>query len=304
MKATIGLLALILLASCWVIAHAQNANPDDPGVVVLTDEQGRYPLGLHLGILEDPGGQLTIEDVSSPGFDSQFILSQVAVPNYGFTDSAYWVRLRLDNQTRHTDEWLLEQSWANTHFVDLYTPLPDGEGFTVKRTGVLRPAATRDVRYPLIILKLTVPPGSQQTYYLRVQNGASMTLSLTLWTQSAFLQQSMVEQTWMGIFFGVFIGLLFYHLFLLFSLREASYFYFVILLASLILEETSYEGYLVVYGFPNLNVPIQTIQPLAYSLVIASMVLFSDAFLELKARLPRLHRVNLVILAVGGALML
>ncbi len=48
----------------------------------------------------------------------------------------------------------------------------------------------------------------------------------------------------MGIFFGVLIGLLFYNLFLLFSLREASYLYFVILLASLILEEAIYEGYL------------------------------------------------------------
>ncbi len=47
------------------------------------------------------------------------------MPNYGFTDSAYWVRLRLGNETRHTNQWLLEQGFANTHYVDLYTPLPE-----------------------------------------------------------------------------------------------------------------------------------------------------------------------------------
>ena len=46
------------------------------------------------------------------------------------------------------------------------------------------------------------------------------------------------------LFFGALLALLVYHLFLLFSLREASYLYFVILLASLILEELVYNGYL------------------------------------------------------------
>ena len=64
-----------------------------------------------------------------PEFDSQFTPSQVEVPNYGFTDSVYWVRFRLDNQTQQVDEWMLEVGFANTHYVDLYTPLPDGEGF-------------------------------------------------------------------------------------------------------------------------------------------------------------------------------
>jgi PAS domain S-box-containing protein len=285
-------------------ALAQTNDQSTPEPFLLTDQQERYPLGLHLEILEDPSGELTIDDVSSPEFDSNFVPSQAVVPNYGFTDSAYWVRFRLDNETLHTDNWLLEQGFANTHYVDLYTPLPDGGGFSVKETGVLRPVRTRDLPHPRIIFNLTIPPQSQATYYLRFQSGGSMTLALTLWTRAAFLNYALFEQTLMGIFFGVLIGLLFYNLFLLFTLRDASHLFFVILLASLIFEEASYDGYLRGYIIPNLDIPFQYIEPVALPLLIGSMVLFADSFLELKGRLPKLHATSLVILSGWGAQML
>lgn len=294
---------MVTLILCGT-ALAQTSQPPTPEPLVLTEEQGRYPLGLHLELLEDPSGELSIEDVSSPQFDSQFIPSQVEVPNYGFTDSVYWVRLRLENQTDLSEEWLLEQGFANTHFVDLYTPALDSGGFAVKQTGVLRPVATRDVIHPRLIFNLTIPPQSQGTYYLRFQSGASMTLPLTLWAQAAFLDHALIEQTFMGIFFGVLIGLLFYNLFLYLTLRETNYLFFVILLASVIFEDASYSGHLRVYIIPNLDIPVQYIEPVALPLLIGSLVLFSDSFLELKRRHPKLHVFALVILAVWGALML
>ena len=90
------------------------------GPLILTDKQGKYPLGLHLEILEDPGGKLTIEDVSSPVFNSKFVPSNMPVPNYGYTASVYWVRFHLDNQTLQTNEWLLELGFVYLQYVDLY----------------------------------------------------------------------------------------------------------------------------------------------------------------------------------------
>ena len=80
-------------------ALAQGGDPPAPEPLIITDEQDRYPLGLHLEILEDLSGELTIEDVSSLEFDSQFIRNKVAVPNFGFSDSAHWVRFNVQNET-------------------------------------------------------------------------------------------------------------------------------------------------------------------------------------------------------------
>ncbi len=110
-------------------ALAQSADPGSPPPLILTDEQEEYPLGLHLELLEDPGGELTIEEVSSPEFDSQiYHPARRQCRTIGFTDSVYWVRLRLDNETQQIDEWLLEVDFANMHYVDLYTPFAGRRG--------------------------------------------------------------------------------------------------------------------------------------------------------------------------------
>jgi signal transduction histidine kinase/PAS domain-containing protein len=286
-------------SNAWQKGDTSTAVP-----VVLTDEQGQYPLGMHLEILEDPSGELTIEDVTSPAFDSQFRPSLVAVPNYGYTDSAYWVRVDLDNETLYTNEWLLEIGFANTHYVDLYSPTMDAVGYEVKQSGTLRPVSTRDVLYPNIIFSLNIPTQSQQIYYLRFQNGSSMTLPLTLWTRDAFFIESGQVQMFHWLFFGGILALLFYHLFILFMLKEATYLYFVFLLADLFIMVFSYSGYMGVYIFPDWYNYKLYYFPLSLSLLFVTIILFSDTFLEIRVRLPKLHWVNIVLLAVWGVLVI
>ena len=88
------------------------------------------------------------------------------VPNFGLTDSAYWLRLGLRNEAPQIDHWLLDVGYANTHFVDLYTPLADGEGFAVKQSGNLRPPESRDLRHPRIVFAVDVPPEVTEPLYL------------------------------------------------------------------------------------------------------------------------------------------
>jgi signal transduction histidine kinase len=287
----------------YTLALAQSSDPSPPESLTLTDEMVEYPLGLHLEILEDPSGELTIDEVSSSEFDSQFVPSQVDVPNFGFSNSAYWARIHLNNQTSRTDEWLLEVDFANMQYVDLYSPLPDSEEFTVKQTGALRPVSTRDVLYPKIVFRMTVPTQSQPTYYLRFQNGASMTLGLTLWTQDTFLARSQIDLLLYGLFFGALLALLAYHLFLLITVRDSSYLYFVILLASLLFTLLIYEGF-DIYLLPDQYLFELMYFPLSFSLLNVSIILFSDAFLELRTRLTKLHKGFIVFLAVWGGLML
>jgi signal transduction histidine kinase/PAS domain-containing protein len=283
---------------------AKSSLPVAPQPLVLTDEQGKYPIGLHLSILEDPGGELTIDQVTSPTFDSQFTPSLVAVPNYGYSNSAFWVRFKLDNESAHTSEWLLEQGFANTQYIDLYIPSADGGGFEVKQSGALRPVSTRDVIYPNVIFNLNLPTHSEQTYYLRIKSGSSMTIPLTLWTKNAFIVQSGQDLIVHWLIFGGFLALLVYHIFLLITLRETSYLYFVTMLASMLIFMIDYSGYLFVYLLPSQYALKYYFIPVYIAALYASIILFSDTFLELKTRLPKLHWVKIGLLAVWGGLVL
>ena len=297
------IVALLLILSWWAVTVAQDTDPGVTRPVIVSDEEAQVPLGRYLEILEDPSGELTIDEVASGDFAAQFTPSQVDVPNFGFTDSAYRVRLPLENRSGQTMERLLEVGLANMQFVDLYTPLPDG-GFSVKQTGALRPPASRDVLHPRTVFEVAVPPNTEEAIYLRFQNGVSMTLPITLWAREAFRMASQREHMLQGLFFGALFILLVYNLFLWLSLRTLSYFYLVMLLASMIVFESGYTGYRDLYLLPRLYHLRLYFQSLSFSLLFVSMLLFADEFLELKVNLPRLHWLMMINVAAWGVLIL
>jgi len=76
--------------------------------IILNESVKEYPIGLHVDILEDPSGQLTLEEVLSEKVAQGFVPSEDEIPNYGITTSAYWVRFRLESTAAQRLQWFLE----------------------------------------------------------------------------------------------------------------------------------------------------------------------------------------------------
>ena len=284
-------------------AIVQSDAPCKAPAQVLTEKQNQYQLGRHIDLLKDPNGTLTIDQVSSPEFDKQFTPSQVDVPAFGYTRDVYWVRLCLDNQTPQTAQWLLDTGFPNLHFVDLYTPRPDGTGFDAKQTGILRPLSTRDLLLPHFIFDLNVPTRTTETIYLRFQNGESMTLPLTLWQPGAFSETYATELILLGLFYGALFIMLVYHLFVWYSLRGTSYLYYVFFLATGILTFACYDALAALYLWPDQYLLNRYGMPVFVFLFLASILKFTDTFLEIKERNPVIHQVILYLMAACGLLL-
>jgi PAS domain S-box-containing protein len=294
----VALLFLLVAITRPVLARAQ---AEAATAVVLTDKPDNYyPLGKKLDILEDPGGQLTIEEVASPAWADRFVTSQDEVPNYGFSSSAYWVRVRLRNEAQLEDEWRLEVGFANMHYVDFYRPAADGSGFEGVQTGLLRPVDSRDIRYHRFVFGLPLAPGQEQTVYLRFASGASMTLPLALWSRPEFEESVQGEFLRLGFLYGVLGAMLVYNLFLLLSLREQSYFYYCLFLAAFILFQSAYDGTGPRYLWPFLTAGNRFPILLFYYLFFFFLLGFTMAFLQTKQMAPRIHRFLTVLRPVFG----
>lgn len=85
-SAQILILILISALTLWIPASAQSGDVSGPAPLVLTDDQAEYHLGPHMEILEDPTGNLTIQDVRSSDYSDRFVPSQDEAPNFGLTD--------------------------------------------------------------------------------------------------------------------------------------------------------------------------------------------------------------------------
>ena len=103
-----GCVGFGLTRSLWSYRSAQQSAQAEPMPPLVTDEQSEIRLGRYLQLLEDPGGELTIDDVTSPEYQAQFVSNSVDVPNFGFTSSAYWARLALRNESGQADHRLLK----------------------------------------------------------------------------------------------------------------------------------------------------------------------------------------------------
>ena len=284
-------------------ASAQISDSPNSEPIILNDKQGQYPLGRYLDILEDPGGELTIEDVTSPEYEARFERSQEAVPNYGYSDSAFWLRVRLRNETSLINQWFLETAFQNLNYVDLYLPA-EGGGFTRKESGALRPFATRDIPYYHIVFQLQLATQAEQSFYIRVESGSSMTLAFTLWEPKSFAVNKIYDMLGTGLFYGALLLALGYHLFIFFSIRETPYLYFVLFLASSILFFATYEGIADQFLWPGLSEQKKPLLVMTMSVFFMSALKFSDVFLDQKNRAPRFHQLFYLLIGVWGLMIL
>ncbi len=297
------LIIVLFTISASANSHARDtAATSPPETVILTDKIGKYPLGLSLEILEDPTAKLTIEQVASREFDGKFVPSLVPVPIFGYTSSAYWVRFRVRDEAGPSTKWRLEVSYALLQHVDLYLPRAHGTDFEVKRTGTALPFSTRDVPYRTFVFQLPLAAANETTIYLRFESQADMTLPLTIWSLDAFARASEAESLKLGIFYGVLIIMAFYNLFLMLSLRDKSYFYYVICITALLFHQLLFEGVAYQYLWPNRVWLGRSIELYSVAIMIAAGLKFISAFLETKSNFPLLHRFLNIPLVLCGLL--
>ena len=108
---------VLLLLSLTAIFLPVTANALEP--VVLVNAKDEHRIGRYLEYLEDKSTKLTYEEVSSPAYEAKWKQSDSDVPSFGFTDSAYWVRFRIDNKGKE-EQFILELHTCTTKYFDLF----------------------------------------------------------------------------------------------------------------------------------------------------------------------------------------
>lgn len=302
-KLTLSFASLLFLLLFWLTApfsHAQTGE-ELPPPVILTDEQGEYPIGTHLGYLEDPAGNFTIEQVSSAAYADQFTPSANHPLNLGVTSSIYWLRFQVDSRATLPRQWLLETQFPSLHALTFYHPAPNAIDFIEIETGYTYPFSSREVQHRNFVFNLFPPTDASQTYYLRVQN-AQMTLPLVLWSATAFSEHNQQEYIGLGLFFGSLLIMLVFNLFLFVTLHDRIYLYYVLLIAVSGLYFAALLGIANQYLWPRTTWITYFIIPFLGIIDVILVLKFASVFLDSKTNTPRLHRIFTGLMLLLGLL--
>jgi signal transduction histidine kinase/CheY-like chemotaxis protein len=212
------------------------------------------PLGRVMQVFEDVGGEASIADVSSAALAGNFKTHDKATLNAGYSRSVFWLKIDLHYRPSSPTaqrRWLLELAYPPLDHIDLYLPDAAGHYQLAERTGDALPFASRQIRQSNYLFGLDFAPDQQQTLYLRLQSQGSIQAPLTLWSSTAFLEEQPVRLYVLGMIYGVLLGMLVYNLFIYLAVRDTSYLYYILYIASFGLYQLSVNGAAVEYFWPD-----------------------------------------------------
>ncbi len=260
----------------------------------------REPVSLteYLAVLEDPGQALTLADVQKPDIASRFKVDHAPAQalNFGYTASAYWLRLSLGNTGDHAVERMLEIAYSGHASIQFYQPDATGAYQSVT-TGAVLPFATRPYPNHYFVFPLGLPEHSSQVVYLRIQS-SPMVIPIQLWSPQAFHayeRNYYIGQAW---YFGMAMAMALFNLFLFFALREVIYLQYVGFVTSMAFALAAQKGlikeFLPIDSYIWSN--ISTI--LGYSLTVATALVLTRSMLNTKELLPQFDRLLKILVGL------
>jgi PAS domain S-box-containing protein len=195
-------------------------------------------LSPYLSIYEDPSAELGIEGAMSD--TARFVPNTQAVPSFGFTRAAVWVKFGVRSESND----------AQSLRVELGTPRLSHATWYVVADGALeetKPCGSADrAREPERVpaLDLLMPPGALRTVYLRAESETAIWLPLRAGAASLIHRLALREEAKAFLLLGFCVALALISLLLGVVQRQRLYVYFAAVTVAYALYFVFFHGYL------------------------------------------------------------
>lgn len=271
----------------FVSADSRLVNPDMPVIAIAADKL-EFPIrGENITYYHETSEGMRIEElISKPVPWTQ---GKGDTPSFGFSETPYWYRFRIKNISEGELNRILEISYPVLDFVSIYT-VKNGEIVDSYWMGDKLPFNVRKIRHRNFLYAFSIEPNGYLDMYIRVQSEGSLQTPMTVWDERAFYIKDQSNQLWQGLFYGALVVMMLYNFFLFVSLRERSYFIYVLFVASSLASQAAIRGDTFQYLWPesvwwhNKSVPIFTIA------MMVTGYAFVMKFLQLKEKTPKAYQ--------------
>jgi diguanylate cyclase (GGDEF)-like protein len=247
-------------------------------------------------VLEDASGAMTLAEAKRRAADFRRVpeAGDGAI-NFGYTSSAWWLRVDFEATPAGLQEWLLEVAFPTLDSVEYFGP--GGEHLSA---GDLQPFAARPLAHRNFVFPVHLGETGAGSVWLRIRSEGTVTVPLQLWQAATFWQESQAAYAALSVYFGMLLALGLYNLLLWFSLRDRNYLTYVLFVAGMAVGQLSLSG----LGNEFLWAAWPTWGHLAFVVGFAAAglfgALFTRDFLETRRNLPRLDGAVIGLAATFG----
>ena len=277
----VAVLSLCLSLSAWA----------QPEPIEITSESA---IQTHFQFWEDATGEASIDQVASLTNERWALIANGSA-TFGLTQSAYWLRFSIKNQTPLNLNLIAELGYSQLDDVAFYVYAGNVQEKQLK-TGDGRPFYPRDVDHPSMLLRITLAPEEIKTVYVRVATAGSMIVPLRIWREQTFFETAAYELKLHFFYYGCIFVIVLINLAVYLSLREKLYLYYALALSGYLLFFASIKG----FSFQHLYPLLPELHAKALLVSIPALALFSllfcREFLSTKIYSPRLDKVLIAMM--------
>jgi hypothetical protein len=181
-------------------------------------------------------------------------------------------------------------------YIEFY--FPDGASYQKIETGDRHPFESRPFRHRTFVFPVKQRPG-EQTFFLRLHSEGSLAVHMSIYSERHFASKIETESLALWLYYGVMLALILYNIFIMFSVREASYFYLVIFTIAISLYSMAHNGLGFQYLWPHAVGGPTSASRISGASSAASLQ-FTRSFLGTRRLSPRLNK--LFIVFIGASL--
>ena len=272
--------SVIFIYTCTILLQplqAEETTPQQQPALRLTSNQ-TINLSPHLLYFADSSGQLSIAQLLNHS-EIYWQIHKEDIPNFGYTNIAYWFYIRLKNNTDHSLSQLIAINYPLLDNSNIYT-IANKKQQHIKLDDK-QPFSARPILHRNFLVPIEFSPLQEQELYIRVKTQSSMQVPIELISQQELLEKDQLSLTGQGIYFGIMIAMVFYNLFLWLSLRDTSYLLYISSVICVALVQATLRGYSYEWLWPNSPTLQHYHMPIIVSLSGATVAFFSLHFLNL-----------------------
>jgi signal transduction histidine kinase len=253
----------------------------------VTTQKGFLLEKKQLSIFTDVTNKIPFEKIRTI---KAFRQPEKSIPNMGVLHATIWIRFTLFNKTSQ-HQLLINIKNPHLNHIRLYYPGDNSGNYTYVTGGNLLPVSQHRYENQNNIFEVPIPPYTSRTLYLCINSIGQIVVPVYVGTQDRIFKQINHNDTFFGIYIGIILIMLFYNLFIYFTVRDESYLYYIGFILFLGLSQFCLEG----YGYRSLwsAAPFITLRSVNWSAALSGIatILFSRVFLRTREKLPLFDKV-------------
>jgi diguanylate cyclase (GGDEF)-like protein len=291
-------LRISLFAFLLLIGFHATAKSTPSIALTLNENFWEASLTPHLLLLEDPGRNLTLEDIQRGNHPGQFAPAGKNGSNLGFSNSAWWVSFSIVNTKPHEAEIILRQAYPLIDFIDLWENTSGN--WLLQKTGDRVPFDQRSIAYHDFLFPFTLAPHSEHTFFMRFESAGAMDIALSASSAVALIQNISVEQFSYGVYYGGFLVLVIYNFFIFVVVRDKAFLYYLLYILCFGLYMSANDGFFFQFFMPDYPAAANLCTLILLGLSLLFAVQFSRHILTIHQFSKKLNFASLALITILG----